>query len=56
MSEDARLCDITLCGIEASETVDHPQRGEMDVCQMHARRICRLPRGCFIRTDQEAAQ
>ena len=34
--------------MDAIEHVDHPQRGEMDVCQTHAKRIKALPKWRFI--------
>lgn len=29
------LCEILMCPVPASETVEHPQRGEMKVCKYH---------------------
>lgn len=29
------LCEISMCPVPASETVEHPQRGEMEVCKYH---------------------
>ena len=51
---DVPLCEIELCGMPVHEIVDHPQRGEMDVCQTHAKRIQALPKWRFI--GQEVAQ
>lgn len=51
---DARPCEISLCGATAIEHVEHPQRGGMDVCQTHAKRIQALPKWRFI--GKEAAQ
>lgn len=55
MSAHAESCEITLCGMAAAETVEHPQRGSMDVCQTHAKRIRALPNWRFI-GQQEVAQ
>lgn len=41
-------CEISLCGSPACEHVEHPQRGEMVVCEFHARRIKALPKWRFI--------
>lgn len=55
MSENGPLCEIKSCGATASEDVDHPQRGEMNVCQTHAKRIKALPEWRFI-GNREVAQ
>lgn len=55
MSAHEQDCEIDLCGMVASETVEHPQRGDMDVCQTHAKRIRALPSWRFI-GSQEVAQ
>ena len=47
-------CDISLCGAAANEHVEHPQRGEMEVCGYHARQIIALPAWRFI--GQEVAR
>lgn len=51
----SHACEIALCGMAATETVEHPQRGEMAVCQTHAKRIRALPEWRFI-GDREVAQ
>ena len=54
MNDDGPLCDIELCGMPVHETVEHPQRGDLDVCQTHSKRIRALPKWRFI--GKEAAQ
>lgn len=44
-------CEITACGSSTVEHVEHPQRGEMVVCQSHAREIEALPEWRFIGAD-----
>lgn len=43
MTEYTRLrqqkCAVTLCARTSTETVNHPQRGPVDVCIQHARNI-----------------
>lgn len=55
MNVHEQTCKISLCGMSATETVEHPQRGGMDVCQTHAKRIRALPNWRFI-SDREVAQ
>ena len=55
MNERTKPCAITLCGMDATEAVKHPQRGEMTVCQTHAKRIQALPKWRFI-GNREVAQ
>lgn len=47
-SRSPTRCDITLCGSPASGNVEHPQRGEMVVCDHHRREIDALPEWRFI--------
>lgn len=44
-------CEITLCGSPALDHVEHPQRGEMVVCNHHAREIEKLPTWRFVGSD-----
>lgn len=55
MNAHEQDCEIDLCGMAATETVEHPQRGEMTVCQTHAKRIQALPKWRFI-GNREVAQ
>lgn len=36
-------CEIETCGNRATETVEHPRRGRMIVCGIHADNIRALP-------------
>lgn len=36
-------CEFDWCGNPAAETVEHPQRGRMIVCRIHADNIRALP-------------
>lgn len=46
-SERTPACEIELCGRGACGSVEHPQRGTMAVCHVHARRIEALPKDRF---------
>lgn len=35
-------CNLLSCGEPADSTVEHPERGPMDVCRWHARQIRRI--------------
>lgn len=35
-------CSLLSCGEPADRTVEHPDRGTMDVCSWHARQIDRI--------------
>lgn len=41
------VCEIACCGTDANVTVYHPQRGAMEVCDLHAKRIRALPKHRF---------
>lgn len=49
MTDDARLCEISSCGMTVRETTIHPQRGELAVCHLHAKHIRSIPEGRFTR-------
>lgn len=37
-------CDLIRCGMAATQNVEHPERGELNVCSFHARKIKMLSR------------
>lgn len=37
--EPADACEVVRCWAESTFTVEHPQRGELDVCDYHARQM-----------------
>lgn len=39
----AENCAITFCAGDVAAEVDHPQRGELRVCESHAKQITELP-------------
>lgn len=46
--EGPKACELMLCAWDAAEIVKHPQRGDMAVCQLHARNIRALPKARFV--------
>jgi hypothetical protein len=49
---NAPHCEVTVsCGTNATTTVDHPQRGDLRACPLHAKRVRAIPKSRFERIE-----